>query len=131
MRLNFLRKSPVAGPITIDSPLNTPSPALSIDEKLDDYFIQEDSEALDVVADMLYRKCRPLGWVPDEQIHSDDWTDEVVLGVSVRTGNGSMRSCPINHDGMATFEDALMDLKVTAAVKMRSRAVEYTFKHFV
>jgi hypothetical protein len=126
MRLNPFKRSQAPA---IESPAESPAP--SFNEKLDDYFLQEDSEALDVVADMLYRKCWPLGWVPAEQIHSEDWTDEVILGVSVRTANGSMRSCPMNHDGMHDFEEAAMSLKVTSAVKMRSRSVEYTFKHFV
>lgn len=107
-----------------------PSPSItpSISEK-SDLAIHEDPEALDVVADMLFRTCWPLGWVPIQQVESAAWTDEVVLGVSIRAEDGTMRSSPMAHSGMAEFEQGVAGLNARVALKMRCRAVEYTMKN--
>lgn len=125
MRLNIFKRAPQVAATSVEST----SPSISI-EKLD-YFDGEETEALDVVADMLYRSCLPLGWLPAEQVDTEDWTDEVTLGIVIKTSNGAMRACPVAHDGMVQFEDAAISLKVAAAIKLRSRAVEYMFKHFM
>jgi hypothetical protein len=124
MRLNPFRRSAsavVAGSIT------NISPSISVSEKLDDYPLDEDPNALDVMVDMLYRTCWPLGWVPAQQVASEDWTDEVILGISIRSYNSTVQSCPEAHDGFRAFENAVSSFGVRAAVKMSSKAVEYIF----
>ena len=81
--------------------------------------------ALDVVADMIYRTCWPLGWMPFQQVDAEQWIDEVILGVSIRSEDGIMRSCPAEHPGLNDFEIAMERLNAAVCMKMTSRSVEF------
>jgi hypothetical protein len=130
----FRRPAPV--PVAPPSPLSFTDteaklsfvdiPTLAIREES-----EEDNAALDVVADMLYRSCWPLGWMPFKQVESDQWIDEVVLGVSIRADGGSVRSCPPEHDGLSEFEIGVGALHATVAIKFTCKAVEYMVKYYL
>lgn len=57
--------------------------------------------------------------------------DEVVLGISVRSEGGTMRSCPADHEGLRDFEDAVALLNASCAMKFTCRAVEYMNKYHI
>ena len=86
---------------------------------------ESDYAALDVVADMIYRTCWPLGWMPFQQVDAEQWIDEVVLGVSIRSDYGVMRSCPAEHPGLHDFETAMEILNAAVAMKFTCRSVEF------
>lgn len=86
---------------------------------------ESDYAALDVVADMIYRTCWPLGWMPFQQVDAEQWIDEVVLGVSIRSDYGVMRSCPAEHPGLHDFEKAMEYLNAAVAMKYTCRSVEF------
>jgi hypothetical protein len=86
---------------------------------------ESDYAALDVVADMIYRTCWPLGWMPFQQVDAEQWIDEVVLGVSIRSDYGVMRSCPAEHPGLLDFEKAMEYLNAAVAMKYTCRSVEF------
>lgn len=92
---------------------------------------ESDNAALDVVADMLYRSCWPLGWVPFKQVESDQWMEEVILGVSIRAEDGTVRSCPAEHDGLRDFEHGVGLLHATTAMKITCKSVEYMVKFYL
>lgn len=92
---------------------------------------EADNAALDVVADMLYRSCWPLGWMPFKQVESEQWLDEVVLGVSIRSDDGVVRSCPAEHEGLREFEEGVGMLHATVALKFTCKAVEYMVKYYL
>jgi hypothetical protein len=106
------------------------SPTEEIDEKAahgiaDTSDTDSDHAALDVVADMIYRTCWPLGWMPFQQVDAEQWIDEVVLGVSIRSDYGVMRSCPAEHPGLLDFEKAMEYLNAAVAMKYTCRSVEF------
>lgn len=101
-------------------------PTLSITQD-----VESDNAALDVVADMLYRACWPLGWIPFQQVESEQWLDEVVLGVSIRGDSGTVRSCPAEHEGLRMFEAGVAMLHATVAIKFTCKAVEYMVKYYL
>ena len=86
---------------------------------------ESDYAALDVVADMIYRTCWPLGWMPFQQVDAEQWMEEVVLGVSIRSDHGVMRSCPAEHPGLHEFEVAMEYLNAAVAMKFTCRSVEF------
>ena len=69
--------------------------------------------------------------MPFKQVDSDQWIDEVVLGVSIRSEGGSVRSCPADHDGLAEFEIGVGLLHATVALKFTCKAVEYMVKYYL
>lgn len=85
------------------------------------------TEALDVMADMIFRQGTARGWC-HSSVRSADWTSEVITGVSIRSKYGSIRSCPSEHRGLEAFEHALIALNARSALKMRSKAVSVAFK---
>lgn len=87
-------------------------------------------DAVDVMADMVYRNCWPLGWFSNP-IEPEKWSDEVVTGVCLRSKYGSVRSCPGNHPGFAEFEEAIIGLNAKVAIKLQSKAVEVAMKNFM
>lgn len=127
-----LRRVPAAA-----GALSMPTPMPEEKEGFDDLPIlecndeAEDNAAIDVVADMLYRSCWPLGWMPFQQVDSEQWIDEVILGVSIRTESGQVRSCPAEHEGLREFEAAVGLLHATVALKFTCKAVEYMVKYFL
>lgn len=135
--LSRLRRSTPTPASVISAP---PSPAPSTERKpslsdVTDLSIPEESDsdnaALDVVADMLYRSCWPLGWMPFRQVESDQWLEEVMLGVSIRSEGGSVRSCPAEHEGLAEFEAGIGALHANCAIKFTCKAVEYMVRYYL
>lgn len=86
--------------------------------------------AVDVMADMIYRSCWPLGWfsIP---VDAEKWSDQVITGVCLRSKYGSVRSCPGQHPGFAVFEEAVVKLNAKIAIKLQSKAVEAAMKYFM
>lgn len=139
--LNRFRRT--QAPIAIPSPLSSPPESietkasygdLSLDLPVvlaikEEDLVDSDNAALDVVADMLYRSCWPLGWMPYKQVESDQWLEEVILGVSIRSEDGNVRSCPAEHDGLTEFEIGVGLLHATVAIKFTCKAVEYMVKY--
>lgn len=87
-------------------------------------------DAVDVMADMIYRNCWPLGWFTPP-IEPNRWSDEVVTGVCLRSKYGSVRSCPSEHPGFAAFEEAVVKLNARIAIKLQSKAVEVAMRNFM
>lgn len=134
--MGFLARLRRVSPVDIVVPTPMPEEKEVMDDlptlpKLDAGEEDEDNAAIDVVADMLYRSCWPLGWMPFQQVESEQWIDEVILGVSIRTDSGHVRSCPAEHDGLRTFEVAIELLHATVALKFTCKAVEYMVKYYL
>ena len=87
-------------------------------------------DAVDVMADMIYRSCYPEGWFQPAPEPSD-WSDEVITGVTLRSKYGSIRSCPGEHPGFAAFEHAIVQLNAKIAIKLQSKAVDVAMKNFM
>jgi hypothetical protein len=87
-------------------------------------------DAVDVMADMIYRECWPLGWFTSP-VEISDWSDEVITGVCLRSKYGSVRSCPSEHPGFAAFEEAIVKLNARIAVKLQSKAVDVAMKNYM
>ena len=84
-------------------------------------------EALDVMADMIFRQAKALGWCHSTE-RSEDWTEEVVTGVSIRSKYGSIRSFQSEHRGLEAFERALIALNARSSIKRRCKAIGVAFK---
>jgi hypothetical protein len=82
--------------------------------------------ALDVMADTIYRSTWPYGWFDGRVVDADQWTDQVVTGVTILSRDGVPRSCPPNHPGFAAFEHAITNLNARVAIKLRCKAVDVT-----
>lgn len=87
-------------------------------------------DAVDVMADMIYRECWPLGWFTSP-IQASEWSDEVITGVCLRSKYGSVRSCPSEHPGFADFEGAIVKLNARIALKLQSKAVDVAMKNYM
>jgi hypothetical protein len=87
-------------------------------------------DAVDVMADMIYRNCWPEGWFTPS-VDPSDWSDEVVTGVCLRSKYGSVRSCPSEHPGFAAFESAIVSLNARIAIKLQSKAVDVAMKNYM
>lgn len=87
-------------------------------------------DAVDVMADMIYRNCWPLGWFAPP-VEAEKWLDQVVTGVCLRSKHGSVRSCPSEHPGFATFEEAVVKLNARVAIKLQSKSVEVAMRNFM
>jgi hypothetical protein len=65
-----------------------PSSDADIDEKDIDTYTPELNpltlDAVDVMADMIYRNCWPEGWFTPA-VDSSEWSDEVITGVCLRS----------------------------------------------
>ena len=113
-----------------------PSDDVDIDEKdigIDPYTPQLNPltlDAVDVMADMIYRNCWPEGWFTPA-VDPSDWSDEVVTGVCLRSKYGSVRSCPGEHPGFAAFEEAIVKLNARIAIKLQSKAVDVAMKNYM
>jgi hypothetical protein len=121
----FRKKAPAQGdvqPSETDAGFDSTVLPPQVEQRVD-----RGSRALDVMSDKIYRQCVPLGWFVDPFIALDDWdekSDSVILGVCVRSKYGSVRSCPTQHPGFQTFEEAIMRLNCRVAIKMHCKAVE-------
>jgi hypothetical protein len=114
-----------------DAPPATPD--VDDDEKTSDYTPQINPltlDAVDVMADMIYRSCWPEGWFTIAPEPSE-WVDEVITGVTLRSKYGSVRSCPGEHPGFAAFEEAVVKLNTRIAMKLRSKAVDVAMKNYM
>jgi hypothetical protein len=87
-------------------------------------------DAVDVMADMIYRSCYPEGWFTTP-VDSSMWSDEVITGVTLRSKYGSVRSCPGEHPGFAAFEHAIVQLNARIAIKLQSKAVDVAMKNYM
>ena len=87
-------------------------------------------EALDVMADMIYRQTVALGWC-HPSIDSSRWSGQVVTGVTIRSKYGAIRSCPCEHSGFKTFEDAVRGLNARSAINIRSKPVDVAFRNLM
>lgn len=87
-------------------------------------------DAVDVMADMIYRTCWPLGWF-SPAVDPEKWSDEVITGVTLRSKYGSVRSCPSEHPGFAAFEEAVTKLNARVAIKLQSKSVEVAMRNFM
>jgi ribosome-associated translation inhibitor RaiA len=116
---------------TVDEPTLT----VEVDEDKEDidYTVQLNRltlNAVDVMADMVYRSCYPEGWFlppPDPSV----WSNEVITGVTLRSKHGSIRSCPGEHPGFAAFEHAIVQLNARIAIKLQSKAVDVAMKDYM
>jgi hypothetical protein len=87
-------------------------------------------DAVDVMADMIYRSCWPEGWfVPAPE--PSEWSGEVITGVTLRSKYGSVRSCPAEHPGFAAFEHAIVQLNARIAIKLQCKAVDVAMKNYM
>lgn len=80
--------------------------------------------ALDVMADHIYRESVMRGWFTFPSCGSDQWADEVITGVSIRSKYGAIRSSPFQHQGLHNFEEAVIQLNCRVAIKMTCKAVQ-------
>ena len=87
-------------------------------------------DAVDVMADMIYRSCYPEGWFTTP-VDSSMWSDEVITGVTLRSKYGSVRSCPGEHPGFAAFEHDIVQLNARIAIKLQSKAVDVAMKNYM
>lgn len=120
-------------------PVDEPTLPVEIDEdKVEDvgdidctpHFNRPTLDAVDVMADMVYRSCYPKGWflpAPDPSV----WSDEVITGVTLRSKHGGVRSCPGEHPGFVAFEHAFVQLNARIAIKLQSKAVDVAMKHYM
>jgi hypothetical protein len=82
------------------------------------------NDALDVMADSIFRSGCRLGWFHTRLGEPDG----IITGVCIRSKYGGTRSQPLNHPSFRPFEDAVVDLNARVALKIRSKAVEYAMK---
>ncbi|KAL7418822.1 hypothetical protein Q5752_006506 [Cryptotrichosporon argae] len=113
-----------------DAAPTAPAPAPVVTPPTDLTANELSVDALDLMADLIYRSCWAAGWFePPPAAH--DWSDEVVTGVTIRSKHGVVRSSPCDHPGFATFERAVDALNARIAIKMHSKAVDIVFRNYL